>query len=149
MKTAGPGSPDIEAKLGRIAPLPVPPGLRRKVLGRAAEAGKSKALTPGLRTLSAACAVLIAAILVIDPLVGRHEATRLAALLDGRSAAHAASQASELVEIFGGKDGEADQMARLQHATAAVAPKHQEHQVTEAWRRLKGWLENETQEDPI
>lgn len=149
LKPARHGLPDIEGELGRLAAGPVPPGLRERVLARAVGARKGSALAPWMRALAAACAVLIVAILVIDPLVGRHEAARLAALIDGRSAAPAASQASELVEVFGGKDNEAEQMARLLLATAAVARKDREHRVTEAWRRLKGWLEDETSEIPF
>jgi hypothetical protein len=140
---------EIGKSLGRLSPSPVPPGLRQRVMDRALAARKSAALTPGMRILAVVCSVTIVAVLVIDPLVGRHEAARLAALLDGRSAFPAASPETELAEVLGGQDIETERMVRLQLAAAAAARKEQEHHVTEAWRRLKGWLADETSEDLI
>lgn len=150
MKTVEPGSPDIEGELGRLAPGSVPPGLRDRILDRAGEARKSAVLTPGLRALTVACTVMIVAILVIDPLVGRHEAARLAALLDGRASAAPAenTEASVLAEVVGGT-GEATRLARLEIFAAAAARRDLERQNTEARKWLKGWLVDETSENPF
>jgi hypothetical protein len=152
MKRAGPGPPDIEGELGRLAPGPVPPGLRDRILDRAGEARKSAVLTPGLRALTVACAALIVAILVIDPLVGRHEAARLAALLDGRTAPPTENtEASVLAEVVGGT-GEAvkaARLARLEIFAAAAARRERERRNTEARKWLKGWLAHEASEDLI
>jgi hypothetical protein len=93
--------------------------------------------------------MIILAVLGLDPLIGARESARLAALLDGRPAFSAPSQAAELAEALGGNDREVGRLVRLQLAAAAAARKERRHEVTEAWRRLKGWLEDENPEDLI
>jgi len=67
---------------------------------------------------------VIAAVLMIEPVVGGWESARLAALLDGRSAGPAAGAmepgAVELAEIMGLRAGEAKRWARLLAAAAAA-----------------------------
>lgn len=143
------GAAGVGRELGRLVPASIPPGLRLRVLSRAEFARRSVMLSPAMRVAAAACLLLIAAALLIDPLVGRHEAARLAALLDGRSSPRVASEeTAELAEVLGMKGRETERMTRLQLAAAAAARKEQENQITEAWKRLKGWLGYEASEEP-
>jgi hypothetical protein len=148
-KDAGFDLVDIEKDLGRLAPVDSPAGLRVRVMDRADRARERAALSPRMRILAVACSIVIVAVLLTGPLIGRHERIRLAALLDGRSAAPAASQATELAEVLVGEDSQAERMVRLRLAAASAARKEQAYQVTEARRWLKGWLEDETSEDPL
>jgi len=95
---------DIERDLERLAPVAAPAGLRDRVMDRAAQARNSAALSPRMRILAAACSVVIIAVLMIDPLIGRHDAARIAALLDGQSSARVATEeAARLAEALGGQ----------------------------------------------
>lgn len=154
LRMTGPssGSPEIERELRRLAAGPVPPGLRQRTLGRAAEARKKAALAPWMRLVAAGCSILIAAVLLADPLAGRHETARLAALLDGRTAPMAADdEASVVAEAVGGSEGaaEAARAVRLGNLAAAASRRERGRQVTEARKRLKGWLADESSEDLI
>jgi hypothetical protein len=144
------GPADTEGELRRLVPKPAPPGLRQKVLSTALEARRNAVLTPGMRKLAVACSIVIVAVLAIEPLVGRYEAARMAALLDGRSSARTAGEeAPELAEVFGGQGSEANRMARFQIMAASAVREDRERDFVEARKRLKGWLENETFEDII
>jgi len=146
--TVGGGSPDVERELGRLMIVPVPPGLRQRVLDRAAEARCRTVLTPGLRRLAIAAAALIIAVLVADPILSRHEAVRMSALLDGRTAAAAAPEvSSELAEALGGQASGLDQLARLRTLARAAAGEASVRDLVTAHERLKGWLNHETSED--
>lgn len=141
---------DIERDLERLKPVAAPADLRRRVLDRAAEARKSAVLSPKLRVLAAACSIVIVAVLGLDPLIGRHEAARMAAFFDGRRTSPPSGEApSELAEVLTGRGRDAERLARVELAAAAAARKEQARQVREAWRRLKGWLDDETFEDLI
>ena len=75
------GSPDIEGDLGRLTPAPVPPGLRGRVMERAAQTRRNtRLLTPRLRIAAVACSVLIVVVLGGEPLLGKLEAMQIAAL---------------------------------------------------------------------
>jgi hypothetical protein len=74
---------DVKRSLERLVPRGVPPDLGRRVVGRALEARKNAAMTPRMRIIAAVCAVLIGAVLGADPLLGRRESARIAALLGG------------------------------------------------------------------
>ena len=144
------GPADTEGELRRLVPSSVPPGMRRRVLDRALEARLNAALTPGMRALAVACAIVIVAVLAIEPLVGRHEAARMTALLDGRSSARTAGEeAYDLAEVLGVQGSEADRMARLQIMAVSVGREDRISDFIEARKRLKGWLNNETSENPI
>lgn len=144
---AGPAG--VERELGRLVPAAIPPGLRPRVLSRAESARRSVMLSPVMRVAVAACSLLIAAVLLIDPLVGRHEAARLTALLDGRNAAApAAESAPELAEALSGKAGEARSLARLRAAAESAESASTFRNAIEAHKRLKGWSSDETSEDP-
>jgi hypothetical protein len=141
---------DIERDLERLKPVAAPADLRRRVLDRAAEVRKSPALSPRIRILAAACSIVIVAVLGLDPLIGRHEAARMAALFDGRQTSLPFGEVpSELAEVLTGRGRDAERLARVELAAAAAARKEQARQVREAWRRLKGWLDDETSEDLI
>jgi hypothetical protein len=144
------GPADTEGELRRLVPSTVPPGMRRRVLDRALEARLNAALTPGMRALAVACSIVIVAVLAIEPLVGRHEAARMTALLDGRQTISATGEApSELAEILVVKGREGDRLARLQALAASAVREDRERDFVEARKRLKGWLKNETSENPI
>lgn len=139
----------VERELRRLVPAAVPAGLRKRVLDRAAEARRGAALAPWLRVAAGACAVVVAALLALDPLLSRHEERRLTALLDGRStAAPAFETAPELAEAGLGPGTEAEHWARLQDLAAAVAGRSLEKASIDALERLKGWWEYETPESP-
>lgn len=139
---------DIERSLGQLVPKPAPPGLRERVLDSAIEVRKNAAMTPRMRTVAVVCSILIVAVLGVDPLISRHEAARMAALLDGRSSARTAGEeASDLAEVLGGQGSEANRMARLQVLAASAVREDRERNFIEARKWLKGWLENETSED--
>jgi len=149
-KDAGRDLMNIERDLERLAPVAAPAGLRDRVMDRTAQARNSAALSPRMRILAAACSIIIVAVLGLDPLIVRHEAAQMAALFDGRQTASPAGEApSELAEVLTGRGRDAERLARVQLAAAAAARKEQARQVREAWRRLKGWLDDETSEDLI
>lgn len=143
------GATGIEGELRRLVPAAVPPGLRGRVVARAAEARRGVLLAPWMRVAAAACAVLIVTVLLTGPLIGRHEEARLAALLDGRSAAAAPGEAApELAEVVLGQGAEAGRLARLRTLAAAAVRKNEQREFFDARRGLKGWLEGETSENP-
>jgi hypothetical protein len=142
------GPADTEGELRRLVPSSVPPGMRRRVLDRALEARLNAALTPGMRALAVACAIVIVAVLAIEPLVGRHEAARMTALLDGRSSARTAGEeAYELAEVLGVQGSQAERMVRLQIMAASASREDRVRDFIKARKGLKGWLENETLEN--
>jgi hypothetical protein len=121
--------------------------MRRRVLDRALEARSNAVLTPGMRALAVACSIAIVAVLAIEPLVGRHEAVRMTALLDGRSSNLKAGEgASELAEMMGGQVGEVQTLMRLQIMASSGIREADFRDGLEARKRLKGWLDNEGQE---
>ncbi|GEM_PF-1221312 len=139
----------IESGLRRLAPAPVPAGLRERVLERAAATRRSAALAPWVRVAAGACAVLVAALLALDPLLSRHEERRLTALFDGRSAATPTFEtAPELAEAGLGRGTEAERWARIQDLAAEAARRSIEIETVKALERLKGWWEYETPESP-
>lgn len=147
-KAAGRDLTDIERDLERLAPVAAPAGLRDRVMDRTAQARNSAALSPRMRILAAACSVVIIAVLMIDPLIGRHEAARIAALLDGQSSARVATEeAARLAEALGGQGIEAGGIVRLVVMAAAAAREDRGRDFFEARARLKGWLNNETSEN--
>ena len=144
------GPADTEGELRRLVPSSVPPGMRRRVLDRALEARLNAALTPGMRALAVACAIVIVAVLAIEPLVGRHEAARMTALLDGRSSARTAGEeAYDLAVVLGIQGSEADRMVRLQIMAASARREDRVSDFIKARKGLKEWLKNETSENPI
>lgn len=146
------GSSDIERDLGRLGPAPVPPGLRRRVMERAGESRRKALLSPAMRIAAVTCSVLIVALLAVDPSLNRLESARLAALVDGRGQPVPAEEMSSvLAEVVGGTGDTvgAAQFARWENIAEAAARKKQGRQVTEARKRLKGWLANEALEDLI
>ena len=146
--TAGEGGPDVERELGRLAVIPVPPGLGQRVLGRAMEVRAQAALTPRLRALAAACSIVILAVLAADPVFSRREASRITAVVDGQAApVPATSRLPELAEALDGQDGDWSRMNRLQALAASAARMEARHDLISARERLKGWLSYETPED--
>jgi hypothetical protein len=144
-----PGAFDIERELGRLALAAAPPGLRARVLDRAAGARRGAAMPPWMRLAAAAGSVLIAALLAFDPLLSRYEESRLTALLDGRPATAApAEMASELAELGIGPGTEAERRARAQDFLAALARKTTVRGSVLDLERLKGWWDYEDQENP-
>jgi len=140
---------DVEREFGRLVPAAIPPGVRQRVLSRAEFARRSVMLSPAMRITAVACSLLIAAVLLIDPLVGRHEAARLTALLDGRNAAApAAGFAPELAEALSGMAGEVRRLARLRAAAGSARSENTVRSAIEAHKRLKGWFSDETSENP-
>lgn len=147
-KDAGRDLTDIERDLERLAPVAAPAGLRDRVMDRTAQARNCAALSPKMRILAAACSVVIVAVLMIDPLIGRHEAARAAALLDGQSSARVATEeAARLAEAPGGQGIEIGGIVRLEVMAAAAAREDRGRIFFEARARLKGWLNNETSEN--
>jgi hypothetical protein len=145
-----PEAAGIERDLGRLARVDAPPGLKARVLDKAAASRRGALLAPWMRLVAAACAVLTLALLALDPLLGRHEAAHLAAVLDGRPAAPSAGQeALVLAEAIGAVDGakEAARLGRLETLAGAAARRDRERQAIEAREWLKGWLEDETSQD--
>ena len=139
----------IEHELRRLVPVPVPPGLRSRIVARASEARRGALLRPWMRVATAACSVLIAALLALDPLVSRLEEARLTALLDGHSAVASRTDiAPELAEAGLGPGTEAEHLARLQDLAASRVRKSMEKEAVEALERLKGRWEYEAAENP-
>lgn len=139
----------VERELGRFVRAPVPAGLRERVLVEAAEARRRAALAPWLRVAGASCAVLIVALLVLDPILLRREEARLAALLDGRAISmNGLESAPELAEAGIGLGTEAARWSRLQGLAAAAALKAPERVSLEALERLKERWDYETPQDP-
>lgn len=141
------GAAGVERQLRRLVRAGIPPGLRDRVLRRAAEARGDAALAPWMRVAAAAGAALIGAILVLDPIQSRHEQARLDALLDGRAMTTAVPDAAaELAEA--GFGTEAALWSRFQGLAAAAARKPPEGADNAALERLKGWGEYEDPEAP-
>jgi hypothetical protein len=143
------GAAGIERELGRLATVPVPPGLRERVLAVAGEARRGAVLSPGLRRLAVACSLVIAGVAVAGPFAGRHEALRLAAVLDGEPAVAAAeSPAPELAEVLAGDEKGMKKLSALRALAASAARARRPRPLTEARDRLKGWMNDETLESP-
>jgi hypothetical protein len=146
------GSPEIERHLGRLAPAQVPPGLRRRVIGRAGESRGKALLSPEMRIAAVACSILIVALLAVDPSLNRLESARLASFVGGQiQPGPAAGSSAVLAEVLGGagEAAEAARMARWEIIAKPASRKERERQVTEARKWLKGWLANEALEDLI
>lgn len=143
------GAAGAERDLGRLVPAAVPPGVRQRVLSRAEFARRSVILSPAMRAAATACSLLIAAVLLIDPFVVRHEAASLTALLDDRdSAAPATESVQELAEALSGRAGELASLARLRAAVESAGSEIKIRRAIEARKRLKGWFVDETSENP-
>jgi hypothetical protein len=91
---------------------------------------------------------MIVALLGLDPLIGKHETARLAAILDGRPAAPATESAPELAEALSGKASEVGSLARLRAAVESAGSENTVRNAMEARKRLKGWFSDETSENP-
>lgn len=144
-------SASVERELRRLVPAAVHRGLGERILDRAAEVRRAATLRPWMRLAAAACSVLIVAVLALDPVLARHEAARMASILDGRPAASPeAEDAAVLAEAVGGTGGaaEASRTARLGTMIAASSRQELGRRAIEGRRRLKGWLEHEISEDP-
>ena len=141
--------PDVERALGGFRPVTAPPGLRERVLARAMEARSDAALTPPMRLLAAVCALVVALVIGIEPVMGRLETARLAALLDGLPPASPEDRPMpELAEALGGPaGGPEERLARFRAAAASTAREARRTEFSEVRERLKGWLDNETSED--
>jgi hypothetical protein len=140
---------DVERALAGLKPVAAPAGLRDRVMDRATEARKSAALSPRMRILAAACSIVIVIFLGLDPLMGRHETARMTALLDGRPSARPAGEAaSDLAEILAGQGSEANRITRFEIFAVSVVREEHINNFIEARKRLKGWLEDESFENP-
>jgi len=139
---------EIEKDLGRFSPIGAPAGLRQKVMDRALEARKSAMLSPRMRLAASACSLAIVLVLGLDPLIARQEAARMAALLDGRPGARQPGETLELALALGGNGGEAERLSHLQSLAASAIREDALREFVEARIRLKGWLDNETLENP-
>ena len=151
-EATGYGALDIEVELGKLAPVPVPQGLRQRVQDRARLFRGKALLSPGMRIAAVTCSVLIVVLLAADPLLDRHEATRLASLIDTRLQSGPSGETpAVLAEVLGGTGDaeEAARMVRREIIAAASARREQERQFTEARKWLKGWLAHEAFEDLI
>jgi hypothetical protein len=141
------GSPDAEGDLGRLTPAPVPPGLRGRVMGRAAQTRKHAALTPRLRIAAVVCAVLILVVLGVEPILGKLEAMQIAALFDGGPGALATgmtmTEVSELADLTGIQGAEAAWLIRSQ---ARFTRAERRRRFGEDLKGLRGWLEYEASE---
>jgi len=138
----------LERALRDLISVKTPPGLRERVLSSASVSRGNAALAPWMRVVAAACASTVLAVLLIDPLLGRQEAARLTAVLDGRPSAPAAEPALELDEVLAGNAGEMSRMARLQTLARLSGQDEIKRDFIKARTRLEGWLEDETSEDP-
>ncbi len=148
-EVVGRGSPDVERELGRLEAAPVPAGLRGRVLDRAFETRANATLTPATRVLAIACSIAIVGAVAADPLLGRHEAARLAAVLDGRSPVRQEERTPpELAEVLAGDENAAERLAKLQVLAASAARAVRPIPIFEVRERLKGWLNDEDPEDP-
>jgi hypothetical protein len=138
MKTIG--EDDIERQLNRLAPRPIPPGLRERVLSSALEARRNTALTPRLRAMAVVCAALIAVLLGIGPLVERQASARLTAVLDGRPSADAAvMKSADLAELTGLEAADAERMVKLLALASSAEREKRRSRLDEGQRGLKGW----------
>ena len=105
-----------------------------------------------MRIAAVACSVLIVALLAADPFLDRHEASRLASIVDVRVQPGPSGETpAVLAEVLGGTGAaaEAARMARREIIAAASARREQERQFTAAWKRLKGGSAHEFFEDFI
>ena len=143
------GDASVERELRRFVPVPIPPGLRARVLPRAAESKQNSLLTPAMRLAAAGCAVLVAALVLLDPVFARQETARLAALLDGRGViVRTNGPAPELADVLSGQPAVAERLIRYRDLAATVGRRKVEGEYFEARERLKGRLENETFQNP-
>ena len=146
-EATGYGALDIEAELGKLAPVPVPQGLRQRVQDRARLFRGKALLSPGMRIAAVTCSVLIVVLPAADPFLNRQEAARLASIVDVRAQPGPAGEPSAVLAEVLGETGA--RMARWEIIAAAAARKEQERQFTEARKWLKGWLANEAFKDFI
>jgi hypothetical protein len=108
-------------------------------------------LTPWMKWAAVTCAVLIVFVLIADPLIGRLEAVRMAALLNAGSATDeggmARIEASDLAELAGIQGTEAAKLIRLQARITSAVREERRRRFGEALKGLRGWLEYETSEN--
>lgn len=143
------GAAGVERELRRLVPAAVPPGLRGRVVARAAEARRGALLAPWMRVAATVCSLLIVAALGFDTIVGRHETDRLMTLLDGRvSVAPSIEGEPEISYALIGRGTEAELLTRLRTRAAVAMRKNAEQDYFEARRWLKGWLAYESSENP-
>ena len=94
-----------------------------------------------MRIAAVACSVLVVALLAADPFLSRHEASRLAPLVDVRVKPCPSGETPAVLAEFLGGTGDAEEaarMARWEIIAAAVARREKERQFTAARERLKG-----------
>ena len=139
---------DLERDLERLVPKPAPPGLRERVLFAALEARGEAALTPRMKIAAMACAALLAVVLGFGHLLGRREAARLAALLDGRpSTRMEVMAAGELAEMAGLESADAERMVRRLALASSAEREKRRSRFDEGLRGPKGWSAYEMSED--
>ncbi|MCX6567883.1 MAG: hypothetical protein NT147_02380 [Candidatus Aminicenantes bacterium] len=142
---------DIERSLARLAPKAIPAGLRQRIMDSALESRKNASLTPWMKWAAVTCAVLIVFVLIADPLIGRFEAVRMAALINAGSATDeggmARREASDLAELAGIQGTEAAKLIRLQARITSAVREERRRRFGEAMKGLRGWLEYETSEN--
>lgn len=142
---------DIERDLKRLVPGSVPAGLRQRILTASVESRKNAPFTPRMKRAAVTCAVLIVFALIEEPLIGRLEAVRMAALFSAGSAADEAGTArmetSDLAELAGIQSSEAAKLIRFQARITSAIREERQRRFGEAVKGLRGWLENEGSED--
>jgi hypothetical protein len=151
-EATGYGALDIEAEMGKLAPVPVPQGLRQRVQDRARQYRGKALLSPRMRVAAVACSVLIVALLAADPFLSRQEAGLSAAIVGVRVQPGPSGETPDvLAEVLGGtgEAAETARTARWEIIAAAAARREQERQFTAAWERLKGGSGHEAFEDII
>jgi len=142
---------DVERDLKRLVPGSVPAGLRQRILTASVESQKNAPLTPWMKWAAVTCAVLIVFVLIAEPLIGRLEAVRMAALLNAGSATDeggmARMEASDLAELAGIQGTEAAMLIRLQARITSAVREERQRRFGEALKGLRGWSKYETSEN--
>jgi len=143
------GPADTEGELRRLVPSTVPLGMRRRVLDSALNARLNAVLTPGMRALAVACTIVIVAALAIEPLVGRHEAARMTALLDGRGVSNQAGEEARLLWAeVGGDLADPDKFRMAVIVFSRLGSRHESRPAFfEARDRWKGMIDHEDPEN--
>jgi hypothetical protein len=140
---------DIEKSLGRLVPRGIPPDLGRRIIGHARDARKNAVMTPRMRIVAVVCTVLIGAVLGTDPLLGRHESARIAALLGSPGVSNPAGEEIRLLWAELGADlGDFDKLRREGIVLSRMGSRNDPPWAYfEAQDRLKGMIDHEDPEN--
>jgi hypothetical protein len=140
---------DIGESLGRLVPLPVPSGLRRRIMASVLESRKNAVLTPRMRVIATICLVLASMAMAWDAVISKRQSGRIAALLGGPGVSNPAGEEIGLLWAELGSDlGDLDKLRREGILFSCLGSRHgSPGAYFKAQDRLKGMIDHEDPEN--